>query len=113
MPMDNKLLDDLARVAGGAASLISTVRKQVQSDLRGRVDAYADRMDLAPKAEIERLQALVSTFRTDQTALKERVAELEALVKGKSAPAKKVTASPKAKPAPKAKPSAKKAKRKA
>jgi BMFP domain-containing protein YqiC len=112
MPVDNKLLDDLARVAGGAASLISTVRRQVQSDLRGRVDAYADRMDLAPKAEIERLQALVSTFRTEQTALKERVAELEALVKGK-APAKKVTASPKAKTAPKAKPSAKKAKRKA
>ena len=112
MPVDNKLLDDLARVAGGAASLISTVRRQVQSDLRGRVDAYADRMDLAPKAEIERLQALVSTFRTEQTALKERVAELEALVKGK-APTKKVTASPKAKTTAKAKPPAKKAKRKA
>ncbi len=113
MPMDNKLLDDLARVAGGAASLISTVRRQVQSDLRGRVDAYADRMELAPKAEIERLQALVSTFRTEQTALKERVAELEALVKGKQPTAKKSSASPKTKTTAKAKPPAKKAKRKA
>ena len=94
MPNDSKLLDDLARVAGGAVSLISTVRKQVQADLRGRVDSYADRMDLAPKAEIERLQALVASFRSEQENLKKRIAELETLVKGKK-PSTKKTSSPK------------------
>ena len=94
MPNDSKLLDDLARVAGGAVSLISTVRKQVQADLRGRVDSYADRMDLAPKAEIERLQALVASFRSEQENLKKRITELETLVKGKK-PSTKKTSSPK------------------
>lgn len=101
MPIDNKLLDDLARVAGGAVSLISSVRRQVQSDLKGRVDYYADRLDLAPREEIERLQSLVATFRTEQSALKERVAELEALVKGSKKEKSASPATSKKKPATK------------
>ncbi len=108
MPIDNRILDDLARVAGGAVSLVSTVRKQVQSDLRGRVDAVADRMDLAPKAEIERLQAMVAGFRAEQEILKKRISELEARVgvKVPAASAKKPAAK---KAAVKAKPKTKKA----
>lgn len=87
MAIDNKLLDDLAKVAGGAASLFSTVRRQVQSDLRERVDSYADRMDMAPRTEVERLQALVAKLRTEQETLKQRIAALEALSEGKKKPA--------------------------
>jgi BMFP domain-containing protein YqiC len=94
MPNDSKLLDDLARVAGGAASLISTVRRQIRSDLRGRMDSYTDRMDLASRSEIERLQALVASFRSEQEALKERITELETLVKGKKTSAKKTSSRP-------------------
>ena len=108
MPIDNKILDDLARVAGGAVSLVSSVRKQVQSDLQGRVDAVADRMDLAPKAEIERLQSMVAGFRAEQELLKKRIHDLEILVKGKppAAARKSTAATPgkaKAKPQRKAK----------
>lgn len=85
MALDNKLFDDLARVAGGAVSLISTVRQQVKADLRGRVDGVADRMDLAARDEVERLQAQVAKFRIEQELLKTRIAELEAKVSGKKA----------------------------
>jgi len=100
MPIDNKLLDDIARVAGGAVSLISTVRKQVESDLRGRVDYYADRMDLAPRVEIERLQAQVAAFRAEQEGLKRRIADLEAMIGGQKKTANQNAAAPK-KPAAK------------
>ena len=108
MPIDNKILDDIARVAGGAASLVSTVRRQVQSDLKGRVDSVADRMDLAPKAELERLQEMIAGFRAEQEIIKKRIHDLEILVKGKpAAPAQKSTAAKagkaKAKPQRKAK----------
>ena len=96
MALDNKLFDDLARVAGGAVSLISTVRQQVKADLRGRVDGVADRMDLAARDEVERLQAQVAKFRIEQELLKTRIAELEAKVSGKKA-------APKAEPKSKAK----------
>jgi BMFP domain-containing protein YqiC len=102
MALDNKLFDDLARVAGGAVSLISTVRQQVQADLRGRVDGVANRMDLAARDEVERLQAQVAKFRSEQEDLKARIADLEAKVSGKKAAPKPATASKK-KPTSKAK----------
>lgn len=108
MTLDNKLFDDLARVAGGAVSLISTVRQQVQADLRGRVDGVANRMDLAPREEVERLQAQVAKFRSEQESLKARIADLEALIGSKKAPAKSATP----KTASKKKSSTSKAKRK-
>lgn len=93
MALDNKLFDDLARVAGGAVSLISTVRQQVKADLRGRVDGVADRMDLAARDEVERLQAQVAKFRIEQELLKTRIAELEAKVSGKKTAPKAETKS--------------------
>lgn len=94
MPNDSKLLDDLARVAGGAVSLISTVRSQIQADVRSRVDSYADRLDLVSRAEVERLQALVAALRSEQDALKKRVAELEVLAGGKKTSVKKTPSRP-------------------
>lgn len=96
MASDNRLFDDLARMAGGAASLISTVRRQVSSDLRERAHSYSSRMDIASQDEVERLQAAVSKFRVEQEQMKKRIADLEALLAGKAnikaaskAPAKK------------------------
>ena len=93
MPADKNLLDDIAKVAGGAVSLISTVRRQVKSDVRGRMDSYANRLDLAPREEVERLQAQVAMFRSEQDAMKKRITELEALVAGKKPAAKAASAS--------------------
>lgn len=78
MTSDKNLFDDLARMAGGAASLLSTVRRQIRSDLKERAYAYTSKMDLADRDEVERLQATVSKFRLEQEELKKRIAELEA-----------------------------------
>ncbi len=94
MASDNRLFDDLARMAGGAASLISTVRRQVGSDLKERAQSYTSRMDLATRDEIERLQATISKFRIEQEQLKSRVTELEAAL-GKKTSLKPATASKK------------------
>lgn len=112
MPADKNLLDDIAKVAGGAVSLISTVRRQVRSDVMGRVDSVASRLDLAPREEMERLQDLVAQLRAEQEDLKARLAALESqsggLAKKKTAPA----APAKKAPAKAVKKSASKAKRK-
>lgn len=112
MPADKNLLDDIAKVAGGAVSLISTVRRQVQSDVRGRMDSYANRLDLAPREEVERLQAQVAMFRSEQDAMKKRITELEALVMGQKPAAKAAKAKPPAKSKPATKKTASKSKRK-
>ena len=106
MASDNRLFDDLARMAGGAASLISTVRRQVGSDLRERAQSYSSRMDLASHDEVERLQAAVSKFRVEQEQMKKRIADLEALVSGKNQVKTPLKSAAKKKPA--AKPSKRK-----
>lgn len=78
MASDKNLFDDLARMAGGAASLASTIRRQIRSDLKERAYAYTSKMDLADRDEVERLQATIAKFRLEQEELKKRIAALEA-----------------------------------
>ena len=86
MASDNRFLDDLARMAGGAASLASTIRRQVSSDLKERAHSYTSRMDLADGSDVERLQATVSKLRSEQELMKKRIAELEAAIGSKAKP---------------------------
>lgn len=88
--MDNnsRILDDLTRVAGGAFTILSTLGKQVGSNLKDQMgDKFA-----SPHAndDVIRLQGMVSKLRIEQEDLKKRVAELETMV-GKK-PAKKTAA---------------------
>lgn len=90
MVKDNRLFDDLVRVAGGAASLISSVGQQLGADFRGLRDN--DARDEGGYEDIQRLQATISKFRLEQESLKKRVAELEAALAGTAKPAKSVKA---------------------
>ncbi len=74
---DTRLFDDIARVAGGAAGLLGSVRQQVAEEIKARIDDLAGRADLVPRADLERVEAMLKT-------LQKRVDALE----GKKAPAK-------------------------
>ncbi len=86
MMKDNRLFDDLVRVAGGAASLLSSVGQQLGADFRGLREG--DSRDAGGSEDIQRLQATISKFRLEQESLKKRVAELEAALAGIAKPAK-------------------------
>jgi uncharacterized small protein (DUF1192 family) len=70
--LDPKFLDDVARMASGAVSLVSTVRRQIQSDLKDRMEAKFAHSgeNAALKDEIVRLQAMVSKLREEQELMK-------------------------------------------
>lgn len=93
MSNDNaRLFDDLTRVAGGAMSVLSTLGKQVQSNLQEQVGKnFAGTSGQAD--DVARLQGVVTKLRLEQEDLKSRIAALEALVgvKKKATP-KKATA---------------------
>lgn len=80
MKPDSKLLDDLARMAGGAAGLMSSVRQQMTDDAKDRIEAFIARMDLPTRKEIDHLQAQIKALRAEIEMLKPK--------KAKSAPAK-------------------------
>jgi BMFP domain-containing protein YqiC len=59
MKPDPRILDDLSRVAGGALNVFSGLREQIMNDIRARFDEMADRMDLVPREDFNRLEAQV------------------------------------------------------
>jgi len=89
-PNKEKFFDDVARMAGGAAGLAADMSRQIREEMRVRFDELAQRMDLVPREDFERLEAMLAEARLQQKDLTKRVAALE----GGKKPAAK-TAAPK------------------
>lgn len=78
MQLMEKFLDDAARLAGGAVGVVSDLSKQAGEAVRSKVDAIAHGMDIVPREDFERLEAVVEALRAEHEALK---TEVEALKK--------------------------------
>ena len=70
MANKEKLLDDIARTAGGTASIFSGLGRNIRDDIKARIEELALRMDLVPREDFERLEIQVS-------ALEKRITDLE------------------------------------
>lgn len=77
MQTDNRLLDDLSRVATGAFSALTGVREEVESRMREQFEKILARMDVVTREEFDAVQAMASRARAEQEALALRVAALE------------------------------------
>jgi BMFP domain-containing protein YqiC len=78
MQTDNRLLDDLARVATGALGALTGVRNEVETRVREQFERILGRMDLVTREEFEAVKAMASKARAEQEALQRRVEALEA-----------------------------------
>ncbi len=85
MRQDFRLLDDIARVAGGAVNIVSGMGHQIRQDVKARVEEAISRLDLVPREEFERLETMVVKLRAEQEDLKKQ------LKPKAKAPAKKKT----------------------
>lgn len=77
MSKQEKILDDLARLAGGTVGLMSDAKKQAASALKNRVDEWAQDMDLVPREDLERLQTSFQCSLDEIESLKKRIDVLE------------------------------------
>ncbi|HEY3911617.1 MAG TPA: accessory factor UbiK family protein [Stellaceae bacterium] len=80
MQSQNRIFDDLARLAGGAMSTLSGVRSEVETRLREQLERVLSGMDLVTREEFEAVKAMAAKARAEQEELAGRVVELEALV---------------------------------
>ncbi len=88
MQVDNRLLDDLARVAGGAIGALSGVRGEVEARLKEQFRRILGEMDTVSREEFEVVREVAANARAEQEKLEARVAALEAALAGKPARAK-------------------------
>ncbi|HYM04573.1 MAG TPA: accessory factor UbiK family protein [Stellaceae bacterium] len=78
MQTENRLLDDLARVATGALGALSGMRDDLEVRLREQFERVLGRMNLVRREEFDAVQAMAQKARAAQEALELRVAQLEA-----------------------------------
>jgi BMFP domain-containing protein YqiC len=77
MQSENRLLDDLARVASGALGALTGMRDELEGRLREQFERILGRMNLVRREEFDAVQAMVAKARAEQEALAARVAALE------------------------------------
>jgi BMFP domain-containing protein YqiC len=94
MQVDNRLLDDLARVAGGAFGAISGVRGEVEARLKHQFERILSEMDVVSREEFEAVKAMAAKARAEQEALEKRIRALETAI-AEQKPRAKRTAKPK------------------
>lgn len=98
MQSQNRLFDDLARVASGAAGALSGVRTEIEEMIRQRLERYLADADMVPRDEFDAVKAVAVKAREAQEALEARVAGLESEIASLKKPARR---SPRKKAAPK------------
>jgi len=88
MQVENRFLDDLARVANGAIGALSGIRGEIEGLIKQRVERLLADMDLVPRDEFEAVKAVAAKARSEQEALALRVAALEAALESTKAKTK-------------------------
>ena len=80
MQTTNKMLDDLARVASGALGVAAGMRDEVETAMRQHFARVLGDMDLVTRDEFEAVKAMAAKARSEEEAIKLRVATLEAQI---------------------------------
>lgn len=78
MQFDHRLIDDLARVAGGALGTLSGVREDIEARLRQQFERILAGMDLVSREEFEVARAMAQAAREEQARVTARLEALEA-----------------------------------
>ena len=78
MQFDHRLIDDLARVAGGALGTLSGVREDIEARLRQQFERVLAGMALVSREEFEVARAMAQAAREEQARLTARLEALEA-----------------------------------
>ncbi len=78
MQTRNPILDDIAKVATGAASAFSGLRGEIEARVRDQMAKLLDGMHLPSREEFEVVKAMAAKAREENDELRARIAALEA-----------------------------------
>jgi hypothetical protein len=78
MQTQNRLLDDLARVATSALGVAAGMREEIEARLRDQFERILSNMDLVTREEFDAVKAMAVKARGEQEDLAVRLAALEA-----------------------------------
>ncbi|MDE3114727.1 MAG: accessory factor UbiK family protein [Pseudomonadota bacterium] len=82
MQTDNPVLDGLARLFTDAAGAAQSVRTEIDTFVRQRLERLVADMDFVPREEFEAVKAMAQKAREENEKLEARLAALEAKIAG-------------------------------
>src|ERR1700761_653295 len=85
---DNPFLDGMAKAFTDAAGMAQSVRTEIDTFVRQRLERLVADMDFVPREEFEAVKAMAAKARAENEALTARIAALEDRVAAESAPRK-------------------------
>lgn len=77
MQTENRLFDDIARMANGALNTLSGLRDEIETRVKERVERLLADMDLITREEFDAARDMAQKARTEQEELAAKVAKLE------------------------------------
>ena len=100
MQTDNKLFDDLAKLASNAAGTIHGMANEAEEAFRARMENYLAGFDLVKREEFEVVKEMAARAREEAEELRAQVEALEAALKKSAAKPKRAPRKSAAKPKP-------------
>ena len=88
MSVSRRLLDDVAKVATGAAGVAQAAGREAEMLLRHRLERVLDQMELVSREEFDAVKAMAAEARAENERLAGRLAALEAAAAPPRAPAR-------------------------
>jgi hypothetical protein len=82
MQTENPLLDGLARFFTDAAGAAQSVRAEIDTFMRQRLERLVVDMDFVPREEFEAVKAMAARARSENEKLEARLEELEGRLTG-------------------------------
>ena len=84
MQTNNRILEDLARVASTAMGAAGGVKGEFETLLKRQFEKILDGMDMVSRDEFDAVKEIAAKARTEQEALNLRVEKLEQALKAKN-----------------------------
>jgi BMFP domain-containing protein YqiC len=83
---DNPFLDGMARLFTDAAGAANTLRQEIDTFVRQRLERLVTDMDFVKREEFEAVKAMAAKAREENEKLEARIAALEARVNDSKSP---------------------------
>lgn len=77
MQKDNRLFDDLAKIANGAIGSLSGLRQDIEGRVQQQMERLLGKMNLVSREEFDAARAMIVAAREEQIKLSDKVASLE------------------------------------
>jgi BMFP domain-containing protein YqiC len=82
MQTDNPFLDGLAKMFTDAAGAAQSLRAEIDTFVKQRLEKLVADMDFVPREEFEAVKAMAAKARAENERLEARIAALEAAIGG-------------------------------